>query len=118
MLGISFSEILLILVISLIIFGPEQLPVIAKKAGKLFSSLKNLTQNVQSQLYENSGLAQVHSFKSELEEHLRQIKGQFTSQQSQLVDYVSESEILYHEFQFLYQPELDFDRQPELFDER
>lgn len=40
MLDFSFSEILLILVVAFIVFGPERLPEIAHKIGKLVAGLR------------------------------------------------------------------------------
>jgi len=117
MFGISFSEIILILIIALIIFGPEQLPVIARKTGKVVASIRNLTQNLRTQIYENTGIEQIQLFKSELEHHLEQVKSHLSHSNSKIIDYALENDASYQKFEFLYQPELDFNRQPELFDE-
>lgn len=118
MFGISFSEIILILVISLIIFGPEQLPVIARKAGKVIASIRGMTTNIRSQIYETSGLQQFSNLKTEFQQQIDQIKSQFLIQSPEVeTDYHSHEEAYFQEFIFLYQPEFDFERQPELFDE-
>lgn len=121
MFGINFSEILLIAVISLLLFGPEQLPSIARKAGKMFSTLRNLRTNLSSQLYEQIGLQQINQIKNDLQNTITQLKQSIdtnlTSSNENNYFGLSEAEFRTQEFQFLYQPELDFEHQPELFDE-
>lgn len=121
MFGINFSEILLIAVISLLLFGPEQLPSIARKAGKMFSTLRNLRTNLSSQLYEQIGLQQINQIKNDLQNTITQLKQSIdtnlTSSNENNCFGLSEAEFSTQEFQFLYQPELDFESQPELFDE-
>ena len=72
MFGISFSEILLILVIAVIIFGPEQLPGIARKTGRLVASLRNMGMNFRAQFYEQSGLNQFENIRQEVQATLFQ----------------------------------------------
>lgn len=121
MFGINFSEILLIAVISLLLFGPEQLPSIARKAGKMFSTLRNLRTNLSSQLYEQIGIQQINQIKNDLQNTITQLKQSIdtnlTSSNENNYFGLSEAEFSTQEFQFLYQPELDFEHQPELFDE-
>ena len=119
MFGINLSEILLIVVISLLLFGPEQLPGIARKAGKIFASLRNLRANLSSQFYEQIGLQQINQIKDDLQHTMAQLKHSIsaTSSNQQRLTNFTEAEFSAQEFQFLYQPELDFDYQPELFDE-
>lgn len=40
MLDFSFSEIVLILVVAFVVFGPERLPEVANKLGKIIGSLR------------------------------------------------------------------------------
>lgn len=118
MFGISMSEILLILIISLLIFGPEHLPSIARKLGKLVATLRNFSTNIRQQIYEQSGFEQFNNIKQEMQSALEQLKQQITPLKAeQHTDFMTEDELLYSEYQFFYQPELDFYRQPELFDD-
>jgi Tat protein translocase TatB subunit len=117
--GINLSEIVLIVVIALLLFGPEQLPSIARKAGKVFASLRNLRANLSSQFYEQIGLQQINQIKDDLQQTMAQLKQSISptsSNQPRLTNF-TEAEFSSQEFLFLYQPELDFDYQPELFDE-
>ncbi|MDP6043193.1 MAG: Sec-independent protein translocase protein TatB [Dehalococcoidales bacterium] len=48
--GIGISEILLILVIALMIWGPKRLPEIARTLGKMTRTLKKTSYNLTSQV--------------------------------------------------------------------
>jgi len=115
--GISFSEILLIIIISLLIFGPEQLPEIATKAGRMLALLRKFTTNLKSQLYEHSGMSQIDGIRQEMQQTFNQLKSQIQPLEHKINDYRDEGDFLYSEYQFLYQPELDFEQQAELFDD-
>ena len=117
MFGISFSEILLIIIISLLIFGPEKLPEIAAKAGRMVALLRKFTINLKSQLYEQTGLSQIDGIRQEMQQTFNQLKNQIRPLEHKINDYNDEGDFLYSEYQFLYQPELDFEQQPELFDD-
>lgn len=119
MFGISFSEILLIIVIAVIIFGPEQLPGIARKAGQLVATFRNMGMNLRSQFYEQSGLNQFENIRQEVQTTLLQLKQQIQQPLAETItphDFFDNEDTQLSEYYFLYQPELDFDRQPELFD--
>ncbi len=117
MFGISFSEILLIIIISLLIFGPEKLPEIAAKAGRMVALLRKFTINLKSQLYEQTGMSQIDGIRQEMQQTFNQLKNQIRPLEHKINDYNDEGDFLYSEYQFLYQPELDFEHQPELFDD-
>lgn len=116
MFGISFSEILLIIIISLLIFGPEQLPQIAAKTGRMIALLRKFTTNLKSQLYEQTGMSQIDGIRQEMQQTFNQLKNQIRPLENKITNYSDEGDFLYSEYQFLYQPELDFEQQPELFD--
>jgi sec-independent protein translocase protein TatB len=49
MLGLSFSEILIILVLALILLGPRRLPEVAKQLGKGLREFKKATDDLKQQ---------------------------------------------------------------------
>ncbi|MCL4125347.1 UNVERIFIED_CONTAM: hypothetical protein GTU68_041340 [Idotea baltica] len=51
MFGVSFPEIFFVLVIALIVFGPEKLPEFAKTLGKFMGQLKNHTDGARKEFY-------------------------------------------------------------------
>ena len=48
MLGMGPSELIVILAIALIVFGPKRLPEIAKSIGKAINEFKKASQSVQA----------------------------------------------------------------------
>jgi len=53
--GIGLPELLVIIVIAVVVFGPERLPEFARQAGRFVRALRNLTQTAQTQLREELG---------------------------------------------------------------
>lgn len=48
--GIGFPQIMLILVIALIVFGPERLPGMARQAGRYVNELRRMTQDARGEI--------------------------------------------------------------------
>ena len=51
MFGISFAELLVIMIVALIVFGPEKLPEIASKLGKISFQLKKASDGFRREFY-------------------------------------------------------------------
>lgn len=47
MFDIGISEILVVLVVALIVFGPKRLPEIAQRLGKIIASLRTIWNQLQ-----------------------------------------------------------------------
>lgn len=52
MLGLSPVRILIVVVVALIVLGPDKLPQVAKQAGALWHSLRSLQQRVEDEIRE------------------------------------------------------------------
>ncbi|MBN1550053.1 twin-arginine translocase TatA/TatE family subunit [bacterium] len=63
MMGISFTEILVILVVVLIIFGPQKLPELARLLGKGFAEFRRVTNDLKSAIDLNNIESEYHSQK-------------------------------------------------------
>ena len=50
MFGISFEELIVLLVLALILFGPEKLPEYAEKLGRLVAKLRQASSDVSRSL--------------------------------------------------------------------
>ena len=55
MFGIGLPELMVIVVIAVVVFGPERLPEFARQAGRFARQLRNLAQNAQTQLRDELG---------------------------------------------------------------
>ena len=66
MFGISLPEILLVLAVVLIIFGPEKLPELARTLGKFSSQLKRNSDQIRKEFY-NTIYTPVEDIKSDIE---------------------------------------------------
>ena len=55
MFNIDASELVLLLVLGVVMFGPEKLPMFARKAARVFVAVRNIANNAQTQLREELG---------------------------------------------------------------
>ena len=62
MFNIGPEEILLILVIALVVLGPNRLPQVARQIGKGLREFRNLASNAQQELRQNMELGQLGDF--------------------------------------------------------
>ena len=112
MFGISFSELILILIIALVILGPKQLASVIGKFWLTIVSLRTQLEKIKSDLYTQSGMHEIKGFKNTLTDTYQNLKNKITNTPEPLPGYHT----LFEE-EILYQPELNFTREPELFDE-
>ncbi len=61
MFGMGMGEILLILAIALIVFGPKKLPDLAKSLGKAFAEFRKATQDFKDSIDIDSDIRSVHA---------------------------------------------------------
>ena len=50
-MGINLSEIVVIFLVALVLFGPEQLPVLARTLGKLTGQVKRTSDSLRREFY-------------------------------------------------------------------
>lgn len=55
MFGMGVPEIAVIMVVALLVFGPERLPELAKQAGKFVRTLKQMADNAKNDLGREMG---------------------------------------------------------------
>ena len=74
MFDVSFSELLLIALVALVVLGPQRLPEVARGAGRLLGRLRGFVANVKQDLDRElhiHELSELRRLKEELEETKR-----------------------------------------------
>jgi len=64
MFGIGFPELLLILVLALIVFGPDKLPQLARQIARFVGELKKASDEFKDQLNLNEALRDIENQES------------------------------------------------------
>lgn len=75
MFGISLPELLIIFAIVLIFIGPDKLPEVARKLGKMMADFKRSSDSVRKEFY-NSVYAPANEIKGEIRRELTAVKSQ------------------------------------------
>ena len=75
MFDIGFWELCIIAVVALLILGPERLPTAARTAGKWFSKIRGMVNNVKQEIDRELQLDEIRSKMQEQEEKLRADSG-------------------------------------------
>jgi Tat protein translocase TatB subunit len=86
----GFTEILLIMAIALILFGPEDLPDIARTIGKIIFEVRKATQDLTRE-FQNSMDIPSSSHKNEQETHAPQSGAEVSVTDEVLLKYEDES---------------------------
>jgi sec-independent protein translocase protein TatB len=79
--SVGTGEILVILLVVLIVFGPERLPELARKAGQLLGKVRQMTQSLTDSLdtdYQDV-VAPIKDLKSEYDSTMTELKGVATT---------------------------------------
>ena len=79
MFDISFSEILVVFVISLIVIGPEKLPSVAKKFGKIIARFRRYISNVSQEIDKDLQLEELQNLKNNFYQQTQQFQQEFTN---------------------------------------
>jgi sec-independent protein translocase protein TatA len=71
--GISITEIIVVFVVALILFGPEQLPVMARSIGKITGQVKKTSDALRREFY-NSVYTPAPELRRELTAELKDLR--------------------------------------------
>lgn len=74
MFDISFTELLLIGVVALIVIGPERLPKVARTAGHLLGRAQRYVTEVKSDIQREINLDEVNKLKDQMEDAARSVR--------------------------------------------
>ena len=86
--GVGFPELIFIFIIALMIFGPQRLPEIAAKAGRIVRDLRNMSQGFmtewQREITAAASLAEIEEARKELEKTRQELQQARTGLASQV----------------------------------
>ncbi|WP_019881195.1 MULTISPECIES: Sec-independent protein translocase protein TatB [unclassified Methylophilus] len=72
MFDISFSELLVIALVALVVIGPEKLPKVARTAGAFFGRLQRFVTQVKDEVNRETRFAELQTLQQEVQSGLRQ----------------------------------------------
>ena len=79
MFDFGFWELALVLIISLIILGPERLPIFASQLGLWLKKIKDFANNVKTSIENESRMSDLKKIIDEQKEELSEIKNTIDS---------------------------------------
>ena len=85
-LGIGFAEIVFILLIAMMVFGPRRLPEIAAKAGKMVRDLRNMSNGLLAEWQREITVAARLEELEKAKQEFSQMKQDFTGIKEELID--------------------------------
>ena len=91
MFDISFSELLIIGVMALLVLGPERLPRVARTVGHLFGRAQRYMNDVKSDIQREIDLGEVNDIKKQMEEASSSIKQSVNQFGNQIKDPLAET---------------------------
>ena len=79
MFDVSFSELMLVGVIALIVIGPERLPKVARTVGHLLGRAQRYVNEVKSDIQKEIDLKEIGDIKHQMEDAARSVQTSMTS---------------------------------------
>jgi sec-independent protein translocase protein TatB len=74
MFDISFSEMILIAVVALVVIGPERLPKVARTAGHLLGRVQRYVSDVKSDISREMQLDELKKLRAEIQDSARSVE--------------------------------------------
>ena len=74
MFDISFSEMILIAVVALVVIGPERLPKVARAAGHLLGRVQRYVSDVKSDISREMQLDELKKLRAEIQDSARSVE--------------------------------------------
>lgn len=90
MFDISFSELMLIGVIALIVIGPERLPKVARTIGHLIGRAQRYVNDVKSDIQQEMDIKDIGDLKGQIQDAARSVKDSMAEVQSSVESSVNE----------------------------
>ena len=90
MFDLGFSEIMLIMIVALVVVGPERLPGLARKAGYWVGRFRRYVVNVRSEIERELNADELRSMLSKQEDDIRELRDMLQDTRSQIHNEVDE----------------------------
>jgi sec-independent protein translocase protein TatB len=90
MFDVSFSELMVIGVIALIVIGPERLPKVARTVGHLMGRAQRYVNDIKSDIKREIELDELRKFKTEMEETAQTMHGSLRETSASLMEPVEQ----------------------------
>ncbi|HUW26773.1 MAG TPA: Sec-independent protein translocase protein TatB [Gallionella sp.] len=74
MFDIAFSELLIIMLVALVVIGPERLPKVARTAGHLWGRIQRYVQNVKSDIANDLAIQEARQLQAGIKENISNIE--------------------------------------------
>ncbi len=71
MLGLGWTEMLVIGVVALIVIGPKDLPVVMNRVGKIVGQIRRMGSEFQREINKTTGLDEVRNLRNSIADPLR-----------------------------------------------
>lgn len=79
MFDISFSELLVIAVVALLVIGPEKLPKVARTAGAIIGRMQRYAAQVKEEVNREARFAELQQLQNEIRQGAESVKSSITS---------------------------------------
>ncbi|HLS43318.1 MAG TPA: Sec-independent protein translocase protein TatB [Paenalcaligenes sp.] len=98
MFDISFTELLVVGVIALLVLGPERLPKVARTVGHLFGRAQRYVSEVKTDIEREINLEEVNSIKNQVKDAAKSVQDSVNATTKQLTDPLEEARRAINEF--------------------
>ncbi|MGG4605897.1 Sec-independent protein translocase protein TatB [Paenalcaligenes sp. Me131] len=92
MFDISFSELLLIAVVALIVLGPERLPKVARTVGHLMGRAQRYMNDVKSDIQREMDLEEINKLKNQMQDAANSVRSSVNDSVNTIKDPLSEAQ--------------------------
>lgn len=94
MFDISFTEILVIAVVALVVLGPERLPQVARTLGHLLGRAQRYVNDVKNDIQQEMELEELNKLKTSVQEAAHSIENTVRAEINQFQDLTAETKSL------------------------
>jgi sec-independent protein translocase protein TatB len=91
MFDIGFSELFVIMLVGLLVIGPERLPKVARTLGALFGRLQRYVNDVKADISREVELEELRKMKTEFEDAARSVEKSVTDEMRSTQDELNRS---------------------------